>query len=205
VWVTYIFEYFVTCNGLTEWVWRSFLGCKINIFSLPSVIFVLNLFSLKSTKKKVTQFLLIPSPHCRVHIQCSHPVSDVFAAVHVLVLPRWKTELPLTWVHLEIYMSMEDGPRNRLPLHHPDRIRARDLKLQQRDEERASMNALSRYRCPCNLCGGRRRPYKTSTVARHLRHRGRHGALRGWTEVILFPHHSSSVCLQAARSLLFLT
>lgn len=71
----------------------------------------------------------------------------------------------------------------RLPLNHPDRIKARDAKLQQRDEERARRNETSRYRCPCNLCGGRRRPYKSTTVARHLRHRGRHGALRGWTQV----------------------
>ena len=72
----------------------------------------------------------------------------------------------------------------RLPLDNPLRIKARDLKLQQRDEERANKNALSMYRCPCNLCGGRRRPYKTNNVARHLKHRGRHGALRGWTQVI---------------------
>ena len=84
---------------------------------------------------------------------------------------------------------MEDVPRVRLPLHHPDRIRARDLKLLVRDETRAHMNDLSRYRCPCNLCGGRRRPYKSSTVARHLRHRGRHGALRGWTQVRFSIHH----------------
>ena len=80
-------------------------------------------------------------------------------------------------------MSMEGETVARLALDHPLRIKARDLKLQRRDEERANRNALSRYRCPCNLCGGRRRPYKSSTVARHLRHRGRHGALRGWTEV----------------------
>ena len=90
---------------------------------------------------------------------------------------------------------MEDEPRTRLPLHHPDRIRARDLKLQQRDEERANRNDLSRYRCPCNLCGGQRRPYKTSTVARHLRHRGRHGALRGWIQVMLFLLHILEVGL----------
>ena len=90
---------------------------------------------------------------------------------------------------------MEDESRTRLPLHHPDRIRARDLKLQQRDEVRANMNNLSRYRCPCNLCGGRRRPYKTSTVARHLRHRGRHGALRGWTQVMFFLYHTLEVGL----------
>ena len=80
-------------------------------------------------------------------------------------------------------MNMENASIPRLPLDHPHRIKARDLKLQQRDEARATRNELSRYRCPCNLCGGRRRPYKISTVARHLRHRGRHGALRGWTEV----------------------
>ena len=85
---------------------------------------------------------------------------------------------------------MEGELRTRLPLHHPDRIKARDLKLQLRDEERANRNELSRYRCPCNLCGGRRRPYKRSTVARHLRHRGRHGALRGWTQVIFFTAHA---------------
>ena len=84
-------------------------------------------------------------------------------------------------------LSMEGQEVARLPLDHPVRIKARDLKLQQRDEERAIRHELSRYRCPCNLCGGRRRPYKTTTVARHLRHRGRHGALRGWTEVI--SHH----------------
>lgn len=78
---------------------------------------------------------------------------------------------------------MEGEAIARLPLDHPHRINARDLKLQRRDEERANRNALTRYRCPCNLCGGRRRPYKTSTVARHLRHRGRHGALRGSTQV----------------------
>ena len=83
---------------------------------------------------------------------------------------------------------MDDVPRPRLPLDHSARIRARDLKLQLRDEERAHRNDLSRYRCPCNLCGGRRRPYKTSTIARHLRHRGRHGALRGWTQIISIPH-----------------
>ena len=75
-------------------------------------------------------------------------------------------------------------------------ISARDLKLQHRDEERAQRNGMSRYRCPCNLYGGRRRPYKCATVERHLRHRGRHGALRGPAEVIQFhpsclwnPHH----------------
>jgi hypothetical protein len=81
---------------------------------------------------------------------------------------------------------MDAELRPRLPLDHPDRIKARDLKLHLRDCERANRNGLSRYRCPCNLCGGRRRPYKTSTVARHLRHRGRHGALRGWTQVMNF-------------------
>ena len=85
-----------------------------------------------------------------------------------------------------IHMSMEGERLTRLPLNHPQRIAARDLKLQHRDEERAQRNELSRYRCPCNLCGGRRRPYNCATVARHLRHRGRHGALRGWTEVIQF-------------------
>ena len=87
-------------------------------------------------------------------------------------------------------LHMEGEPVARLPLDHPLRIKARDLKLQRRDEERVVRNDLSRYRCPCNLCGGRRRPYKTSTVARHLRHRGRHGALRGWTEVNMSLHHS---------------
>ena len=91
------------------------------------------------------------------------------------------------------HVNMEDEPRTRLPLHHPDRIKARDLKLQLRDEQRANRNELSRYRCPCNLCGGRRRPYKTSTVARHLRHRGRHGALRGWTQVMFFLPPASEV------------
>ena len=81
-----------------------------------------------------------------------------------------------------------EGDRNeRLPLTHPERIKARDLKLHQRDEQRANRNELTRYRCPCNLCGGRRRPYKRATVARHLRHRGRHGALRGWTQVMYSP------------------
>ena len=84
----------------------------------------------------------------------------------------------------------------RTPLHHPERIRARDRKLQQRDEVRAHRNGLDRYRCPCNLCGGRRRPYKATTVARHLRHRGRHGALRGWREVIIVPHHNCDFVLK---------
>lgn len=83
-----------------------------------------------------------------------------------------------------IHVNMEGERITRLPLNHPQRIKARDLKLQHRDEERAQRNEITRYRCPCNLCGGRRRPYKCSTVARHLRSRGRHGALRGWTEVM---------------------
>ena len=84
--------------------------------------------------------------------------------------------------------SLRDDRTPRLPLNHPERIKARDLKLQLRDEERAARSELSRYRCPCNLCGGRRRPYKVATIARHLRHRGKHGALRGWTQVIFFLH-----------------
>jgi hypothetical protein len=81
-----------------------------------------------------------------------------------------------------------EGDRNeQLHLTHPERIKARDLKLHQRDEERANRNELTRYRCPCNLCGGRRRPYKRATVARHLTHRGKHGALRGWTQVMYSP------------------
>ena len=92
-------------------------------------------------------------------------------------------------------MSMEGEAIARLPLDHPVCIKARDLKLQHRDEERATNNELSRYRCPCNLCGGRRRPYKTSTVARHLMHRGRHGALRGWTEVRSSLFHRQDQCL----------
>ena len=84
-------------------------------------------------------------------------------------------------------MDMEGEHVARLPLNHPHRIKARDLKLQQRDVERANRNQLCRYRCPCNLCGGRRQPYKIATVARHLRYRGRHGALRGWTQVTNFP------------------
>lgn len=86
---------------------------------------------------------------------------------------------------------MEGDRNDRLPLNHLDRIKARDSKLHQRDEQRANRNGLTRYRCPCNLCGGRRRPYKRTTVARHLRHRGRHGALRGWTQVIYSPLHTS--------------
>ena len=93
--------------------------------------------------------------------------------------------------------NMEAEAIARLPLDHPVRIKARDLKLQQRDEERARRNELSRYRCPCNLCGGRRRPYKTSTVARHMRHRGRHGALRGWTEVISNLLHRAGACWES--------
>lgn len=81
------------------------------------------------------------------------------------------------------HMNMDGENNPRLPLNHPQRIKARDLKLRLRDEERARRTNTSRYRCPCNLCGGRRRPYKSTTVARHLRHRGRHGALRGWTQV----------------------
>jgi hypothetical protein len=84
---------------------------------------------------------------------------------------------------LEPYNNMDGQHVPRLPLNHPHRIKARDLKLQQRDEERAIRNELCRYRCPCNLCGGRRRPYMSTTVARHLKYRGRHGALRGWTQV----------------------
>lgn len=87
------------------------------------------------------------------------------------------------------YITMDPEPNRRLPLTHPQRIKARDLKLQRRDEERANRSELTRYRCPCNLCGGRRRPYKSATVARHLRHRGRHGALRGWTQVTISPQH----------------
>ena len=105
-------------------------------------------------------------------------------------LAKQSGELLCIVVILKRCMSMDGEPVARLPLDHPLRIKARDLKLLQRDEERANMNALSRYRCPCNLCGGRRRPYKTSTVARHLRHRGRHGALRGWTQVITNIVHS---------------
>lgn len=93
---------------------------------------------------------------------------------------------PFSHMHLQsllTYMNMEGENNPRLPLNHPHRIKARDLKLQRRDEERARRTDTSRYRCPCNLCGGRRRPYKSTTVARHLRHRGRHGALRGWTQV----------------------
>jgi hypothetical protein len=60
---------------------------------------------------------------------------------------------------------MDAELRPRLPLDHPDRIKARDLKLHLRDCERANRNGLSRYRCPCNLCGG---------------------ALRGWTQVMNF-------------------
>ena len=97
---------------------------------------------------------------------------------------------------------MEVESAARLPLTHPQRIKARDLKLQQRDEQRAIRNALCRYRCPCNLCGGRRRPYKSTTVARHLRHRGRHGALRGWTHVTLFLHTGCGFLL--ARSVVVL-
>ena len=84
-------------------------------------------------------------------------------------------------------MNMEDEHVARLPLTDPQRIKARDLKLLQRDVERANRNQLCRYRCPCNLCGGRRRPFKIATVARHLRFRGRHGALRGWTQVTNWP------------------
>ena len=105
---------------------------------------------------------------------------------------RYKIELSVIRA-LYSCSRMEDAPRLRLPLHHPDCIRARDIKLQQRDEKRAQRNALTRYQCPCNLCGGRRRPYKVVTVARHLRHRGRHGALRGWTAVRAFPQLTSSL------------
>lgn len=79
---------------------------------------------------------------------------------------------------------MDGEGRERLPLNHPNRIRARDLKLYRRDEERAARDGISNYRCPCNLCGGRRRPCSRRTISRHFQSRGRHGALRGWTEVI---------------------
>ena len=100
-----------------------------------------------------------------------------------------------------IYRDMEAERIQRLPLNHPQRIKARDLKLQHRDEERAQRNEMSRYRCPCNLCGGRRRPYNCATVARHLRHRGRHGALRGWTEVIQFLTQVLCICIIKCCSL----
>lgn len=89
----------------------------------------------------------------------------------------------------------------RLPLNDPQRIRARDAKLQLRDADRAQRHEMSRIRCPCNLCGGRRRPYKLATVARHLMHRGRHGALRGWTEVNPFhkPCCTPSVPLESTN------
>lgn len=78
---------------------------------------------------------------------------------------------------------MEGNDRGRLPLNHQDRIRARDLKLFRRDEDRAARTRITKYRCPCNLCGGRRRPCSRRTILRHFESRGRHGALRGWTEV----------------------
>ena len=104
---------------------------------------------------------------------------------------RFKLQLTATWVAWWVarHMDMDTNPVGRLPLTHPLRIKARDLKLQRRDEERARRNGLTRYRCPCNLCGGRRRPYNGTTVARHLRNRGRHGALRGWTPVKFFVLH----------------
>lgn len=88
---------------------------------------------------------------------------------------------------------MEGSRHRRLPLNHRDRIAARDLKLFQRDEERAARNGSNNYRCPCNLCGGRRRPCSRRTILRHFQTRGRHGALRGWTEVILVSKDAESL------------
>jgi hypothetical protein len=76
---------------------------------------------------------------------------------------------------------------HRLPLNHPLRISARDIKLWRRDEARANAVGARRYSCPCPTCPGAR-PLLRDTILSHVRLLGRHHLRRGWTQVIFtFP------------------
>jgi hypothetical protein len=72
----------------------------------------------------------------------------------------------------------------RLPLHHSDRILARDAKLLQREERLADERGVARVKCKCRLCiGSVRSTRKREFVRKHLRDIGRHPYHRGRTPV----------------------
>jgi hypothetical protein len=72
----------------------------------------------------------------------------------------------------------------RLPLHHSDRILARDAKLLEREERLADGRGIARVKCKCRLCiRSVRSMKKREFVRKHLQDIGRHPYHRGRTAV----------------------
>lgn len=109
--------------------------------------------------------------------------SECYVISHSIVLNEF---LMFRYVFVR-FSEMEGEANHRLPLNDPMRIQQRDYKLWGRDEARATRDGKRAYKCPCNLCGGRRREMHRRTIYRHWKALGRHNSLRGWTEVLFNP------------------
>ena len=106
---------------------------------------------------------------------CTTLCKGVLMCCDVVLCPKNKVG------ELEAVMAATPNVQ-RLPLNHPVRICARDVKLWRRDEARANAVGARRYRCPCPTCPGGR-PLLRETILSHVRLLGRHHLQRGWTQV----------------------
>ncbi|KAG0623573.1 hypothetical protein M758_3G184200, partial [Ceratodon purpureus] len=76
---------------------------------------------------------------------------------------------------------MDNGER--LPIQNIQRRKARDAKLQFREELIADRTSAAKRICPCNICLGENRSLRFRAVVRdHLRRYGRHPSRRGSTQ-----------------------
>ena len=82
----------------------------------------------------------------------------------------------------------------RLPISHPVRVKARDVKVLEREEVVSRMTGQISARCPCNICMGevhsRRR---WDMVKKHLHDVVRYPFLRGRTRVMLYSTESNAL------------